>query len=873
MLTRNLSTAGGYFFALVVTAAAVGVRALLDPWLGDTLRLVTLYGAVAAAAWYGGYRPAVLASMVGFLACDYWFTAPQGEIAFYADAVGRVGLLAYLSTCAIIMGLGEAARRAQFRAEAQASLTQTTLASIGDAVITTDMASRVQTLNAVAETLTGWSQAAARGQPLDVVFHIVDEATRAPVANPAARALREGTIVGLANHTVLIARDGTERPIDDSAAPIRDAAGGLVGCVLVFRDIAERHAAEKALRQSQEHLADFFDNANVGLHWVGPDGTILRVNQAELDLLGYSRDELVGRPIAELHVSQALIEDMLTRLEHGETVDAYQAQLRSKDGSIREVLINSSALYEDGKFIHCRTFTLDITERMRATAALRDSEEKFRAIADNVSQLAWMTDATGYIEWFNRRWFDYTGTTLDQMRGWGWAAVHHPEHVERVLTLYRQSWQVGEVWEDSFPLRASDGSYRWFLSRAVPIRDASNNIIRWFGTNTDITDQRRAEESLRDALRRRDEFLAMLAHEMRNPLAAVRHGLELVKLAGEDRELVAQARSVMDRQLAHLVRMTDDLFDVSRITRGKLELRKEVVELATVIKAALDAVAPLVQSSGHDLAVNLPSIAMFIEGDMTRLVQVLVNLLTNACKFTPAGGRLVLTVENLHERACIRVRDNGIGIAPDELKHVFEMFVQLDTSLERSQSGLGIGLTLVKQLVELHGGSVAVHSDGVGCGTEFMVTLPLRRAITTAEEVTPTHPRAIPVARRILVVDDNRDSADSLAMILKLSGHETHLAYDGLAALEAAQNVCPEVVLLDIGLPRVNGFDVCRQIRAQSWGKTLVMVALTGWGQDEDRRRVIEAGFDHHLVKPVNFDVLNRILAADRDASPAAVPA
>ena len=856
MSTGSLSASRSYFFALVVTAVAVGVRALLDPWLGDTLPFVTLYGALAAAVWYGGYRPAVLASIVGFLACDYGFTAPHGEINFYLSLAGRVGFLAYLSTSAIIMGLGEAMRRAQFRAEEQASLNRITLASIGDAVITTDTAGRVRTMNGVAEALAGWSQSAAQGRPLDEVLDLVNEFTRARVENPVTRVLREGTIVGLANHTLLIAKDGTARPIDDSTAPIRDAVGGISGCVLVFREITARHTEE------QDHIADFFDKANIGLHWVDPDGLIMRVNQAELDLLGYTREELIGRPIAELYVNQAMIQDMLARLRRGETLDAYQAELRCKDGSVRDVLINSSALYEEGNFIHCRTYTLDITHRVRAEAALRDSEEKFHVMVDHMSQQAWMSDATGYILWFNRRWLDYTGTTLEQMRGWGWEAVHHPDHVERVVALYRRSWQEGEVWEDSFPLRARDGSYRWFLSRAAPIRDASNNIIRWFGTNTDVTEQRRAEESLRDAVRRRDEFLAMLAHELRNPLAAVRHGLELVKLAGEDRELIEQARTVMDRQLALLVRMTDDLLDVSRITRGKLELRKEPVELATVVTAALETLAPLIQSSGHELAVTVPSTAMLIDGDPTRLIQVLVNLLTNACKFTPQGGRLTLTVENLHERALIRVRDNGIGIAPADLRHVFEMFVQLDSSLERSLSGLGIGLTLVKQLAELHHGSVAVHSDGVGCGTEFVVSLPRLPQTPSAQEPAPAHSRAAPVARRILVVDDNRDSADSLAMILKLSGHQTHLAYDGLAALEAARTLRPEVVLLDIGLPRMNGFDVCREIRAQPWGETMLLIALTGWGQDGDRRRVKDAGFDHHLIKPVDFTVLQQLMTS-----------
>ena len=355
----------GYLFAVLVAAAAVGVRWLLQPWLAAQLPLVTLFAAVAAAVWFGGYRPAIVAAVVGFLACDYLFIEPAGPLGF-STPERVIGLLAYLASCGVIIGFGEAMRRVQAQAQAGREVLRTTLGSIGDAVISTDIQGRVVYLNAVAETLTGWNQAEAAGQPLEAVFHIVNEATREPADNPVLRALREGAAVGLANHTLLLARDGTARPIDDSAAPIHDEHGEVTGCVLIFRDISARRQAERALERSERDLRDFFDHAAVGLHWVSPDGTILRVNETELQLLGYERDEYVGRHIGEFHVDTPVIEDILARLTRGETLREYPARMRRKDGSIRDVLINSNVLFEGGEFVHTRCFTRDVTELKRA---------------------------------------------------------------------------------------------------------------------------------------------------------------------------------------------------------------------------------------------------------------------------------------------------------------------------------------------------------------------------------------------------------------------------------------------------------------------------------------------------------------------------
>ncbi len=371
---------------------------------------------------------------------------------------------------------------------------------------------------------------------------------------------------------------------------------------------------------------------------------------------------------------------------------------------------------------------------------------------------------------------------------------------------------------------------------------------------------RKFANELSESDRRKDEFLAMLAHELRNPLAPIRNALQILRLTDDDDDAVKSAAEVMERQVGQMVRLVDDLLDVSRISRGKIELRRERIELASTVNDAIEAARSLARSLGHELTVTLPSQPVFLDADPVRLAQLVGNLLNNACKFTPRGGRISLMVAQDGEQLVLKVRDSGIGIAADQLTRIFEMFTQVDTSLERSQSGLGIGLTLVKNLVEMHGGTVEAHSAGVGQGSEFVVRLPI---VADAMESPPTavNESSFTSAPRILVVDDNRDSADSLATLLKLAGSKTHTAYDGLEAVEAVAAFRPDVVLLDIGLPKLNGYEAARKIREQPQGDEIVLIALTGWGQETDRRRSSEAGFNRHLVKPVEYDQLTKLLS------------
>jgi signal transduction histidine kinase/ActR/RegA family two-component response regulator len=409
-----------------------------------------------------------------------------------------------------------------------------------------------------------------------------------------------------------------------------------------------------------------------------------------------------------------------------------------------------------------------------------------------------------------------------------------------------------------------DGRIRHIYGNAVPLRNADGSTRGSVAAFTDVTPFKEAEEALRQADRRKDEFLATLAHELRNPLAPLRNAVELIRRSNGDGSLVDQALGMMGRQLDQMVRLIDDLLDMSRISRGKVQLRKERIELIPALRSAVESVRPFLEAQSHELTVTVTEQPIYLDADPTRLSQVISNLLHNAAKYTEKGGHIWLTAERLDGQAVVSVRDTGIGIAAEHLPHVFEMFSQVAPALERSQGGLGIGLALVRGLVELHGGTVAARSRGQGQGSEFTVRLPIADGAPVHEapqlpidSAQTAHPRR----RRILAVDDNRDAADSLTRMLELMGHETRAAYDGLEAVQAAAVFRPEVVLLDIGLPKMNGYEAARQIRREKWGKDVVLIALTGWGQEEDRRRALEAGFDHHLTKPVEGAALERLLA------------
>ena len=620
-----------YVATLIAVVAAAAVRLSLDPVLEDRFPLlVFLVVVILAAIVFDGRGPAFVAIFAGALAADFFIMEPRHSLKLNPKYAVAMGLFAAAGVAMIqvIAALRSAKRTAEEKQDElqlevetrlaaervlaeREGLLRTTLASIGDAVITTDTDGQITSMNAVAEGLTGWTSAEALGRPLASVFAILREGSRESAEGPVERVLREGRIVGLANHTILIHRDGTERAIDDSASPIRNDDGVTLGVVLVFRD---------------------------------------------------------------------------------------------------------------------------------------------------------------------------------------------------------------------------------------------------------VTEQREVERKLREADLRKDEFLATLAHELRNPLAPIANSLELMKCANGDGVLIAQARLTIERQISQLIRLVDDLMDVSRITRNKVHLQRKHLDLASTIAQAVEICRPLCQARRHTLRLRLPETSIVVHADPVRLTQVFGNVLNNACKYTDQGGEIVLTAELREGQAVVHIRDSGIGIAAAMLPKVFDLFTQAEGSLARSDGGLGIGLSLVKRLVEMHGGTVTAHSAGLGHGSEFTITLPAVMDQLPDEPAREPRESEKAPAQRVLVVDDNEDGAESLAALLRYSGCDVVIANDGEQGLKDAETLRPDFIMLDIGLPGMNGFEVCRQIRSKPWGRGILIVALTGWGQDEDRRKSREAGFDYHLVKPLDFDVLLTML-------------
>ncbi|HEY9063645.1 MAG TPA: ATP-binding protein [Burkholderiaceae bacterium] len=487
---------------------------------------------------------------------------------------------------------------------------------------------------------------------------------------------------------------------------------------------------------------------------------------------------------------------------------------------------------------------------IRNEAARREGEARFRVMVDAMPQLCWIARGDGWIHWYNRRWYEYTGATPEQMEGWGWQTVHDPAVLPSVVEGWTRAITSGEPFEMVFPLKRADGQFRSFLTRVVPIRDAQGKVVQWFGTNTDISRQADAERALREADVRKDEFLATLSHELRNPLAPIRTAVELMDRFPELSQRARAAVGVLDRQSRHLTRLVDDLLEVSRITQGKFHLSIQRVSLNACVRDALEGARDAAEAAGHTLQTSVPAQELFVEGDATRITQCVLNLLTNAVRFTPAKGRIDLSLAHDGRCAIVSVKDTGVGIAAEHLERIFDQFVQVTPALHRTHGGLGIGLALVKALSQLHGGQVRASSPGPGLGSVFELVLPLADVQSLEAAAEPLAPSGAVRRRRILVVDDNRDAAQLLAELLVQHGHDVQLAHDGRQCLSVVSDFKPEVVFMDIGMPVMNGLEAAQALRHQ--GVNALLVAVTGWGQEKDRDATGRMGFDVHLTKPID---------------------
>jgi PAS domain S-box-containing protein len=747
-----------------------------------------------------------------------------------------------------------------------------TLASIGDAVITTDTEGRVTFINSVAESLTGWTLEEAAGQPLDRVFRIIGEVSRQLVESPTVRALRDGVIVELANHSLLIAKAGTERPIDDSAAPIRNDKGEIAGVVLVFRDISERRRHEQ---QVQDALT-FADNIIATLRepFVVLDKT-LRVqtaNRAFYRTFHAEKEETEGRFIFDLGNGQWNIPRLRTLLDGvlSNSHPIHDCDVEHDFPAIgRKIMLLNASRFEsvDSRPNLILLAIEDITERKQAEFAVQTSEVRYRRLFQTAKDGILILDAnTLKIIDANPFMTDLLGFTHDEFLGKELWEIGFFGDKGASQAVYQELQEKGYVRYDHLPLETKKGKKAEveFVSNVylVDHRLVAQCNIRDISERSGLERQTHEQaEALADLHRRKDEFLAMLSHELRNPLAPISNAVHLLRLQKNENQLQQQARTVIERQVTQLTRLVDDLMEVSRISTGRVQLRHDQVVLSGIVECAVEAARPLMDQRRHELTVSLAPQPILLYADAARLEQVVVNLLTNAAKYTDEGGHIWLSVQKEGDEAVLRVRDTGVGIAPELLPRVFDLFTQAERSLDRSKGGLGIGLALVQRLVEMHRGRVEAYS-ALGQGSEFVVRLPVLLTPTPQAPSTPTEtPTPTGPSLRVLVVDDNVDTAESLAMLLKTSGHDARTALTGPTALEAALDYRPNVVLLDIGLPGLDGYEVAKRMRQQPGLRNAVLVAMTGYGQASDRQRSHDAGFDHHLVKPADFGKVQQILA------------
>lgn len=1032
-----------YVVAFVSAAAATGARILLDPLLGDYFPFATLFFAVIVSAWHGGFGPAVACLLSGAVLATRFLLPPRDSFSI-EDFYNQAGLVLYLVTglgialvgAAMWKARGQALRIAE-AAQQQGEELRTTLHSIGDAVIVTDALGRVIAMNPVAEGLTGWDMQDAKGKQLGDIFVIRNETTGAEVESPVQKVLLEGKAVGLANHTVLIDRNGTSTPIDDSAAPIRGRDGKLIGVVLVFRDIRARKQQWEWFRATLQSIADAVITTDV-------KGRVTFMNSAAEGLIGIPLSR-VRLSFAE-HVVHLLDEDareaefnpVLEVLQRGETWHApLHAVFRDLSGAERPIAASAAPIQDPSGNILGVVITLrDISERRHTEAQVEESEERLRLALDAGRMGTWDWNIqTNEIKW---------SANLETVHGLdpgtfagtfeSFQKIVHPEDREKVQQAIANAVARCSNYDIEFRSIRSDGSIQWTAGKGKVFCDEQNRPLRMLGIGMDVTERRRNEEvsrfladasaalaklvdmqetlqhvarhsvpffadwcsvdmlqpdgtlgrvavahvdpnkvqlahdlhrryppdptaptgvwnilrtgkaeiipvitdellvssvsdvellgiirdlglrsymavpisardktmgvitfivaesgriysprdlevaedlahraavaiennqlyqALKEADRRKDEFLAMLAHELRNPLAPVRNALHILSIPSAQPEMLAKAREMAQRQVHHLTRLVDDLLDVSRIMRGKIELRKRPVTVREIIDRALETARPTVDAAGHELTVELPPHPLWVDADLIRMAQVVSNLVHNAAKYTERGGSIQVTVTEEARQARIAVKDNGIGITADLLPHIFDMFTQAAPASDRSQGGLGIGLTLVKNLIELHGGQVEAHSEGPGQGSLFIARIPLHNTQSVVEPGTDGKAPSPMRKRDVLVVDDNVDAAESLALILRLQGHTVRVCHNGFAALDEARGRLPEIAFLDIGMPGMDGYEVARQLRAMQGGKRLSITAITGWGKEQDRRRSKEAGFDNHLTKPVDPSDVEAIL-------------
>ena len=924
-MTPATSTVSKYGIAILAVAVAILVRAALTPWMGPAFPLATMFSAVAFVVWYGGWGPALFTTIAGWFAAGVIFRGGQGFIGPGFGFAEMLGLVVYTLSNVSVIVLGEAMRAAQRRLQQQQerlsstnlalenkveaqSLLAAIVASSDDAIISQTLDGRITSWNKGAEKLFGYTAHEAVGKSIHL---IVPPEGRDEVTQILDR-IRHGERVDHLE-VVRVCKDGARVNVSLTVSPVHDRHGQIIGASKTARDVTTRKQWESNLVRSEEaqRLLVGIHDATRGLQdpsvvmreivtRVGEHFSVTRCAYGEVAedqeqimiTRGYTKNlpTVAGRyplevfgalMVGELKAGNSVIIRDVMRDPLTDTALAHETYQRMQiaslvcvpllrgnrltsilvmcDSSPREWSTDEAHLLEQ-----VAQRTLYAVESARANESLRENRDVL-ALALSAGRMGvWTRDLVNGTIWWSPELARILGLEgVPPTREQVYAAFHEDD---RDFVVKEVDAAVVERREFSAVFRFYHARTRqlgWIEVRGKAIyASADGRPEMLFGLGIDVTERQRNIEALREADRRKDEFLATLAHELRNPLAPISSGLHILRTAGTNEQVANTAREIMERQVAQMVRLVDDLLDVARITTGKVELRPELIDLADAVKDAVETSRPLLESNGQPLAVDLPATPVHVNADRTRLAQVFANLLNNSAKFSDRGQPISIALTREADQAVVRVRDVGAGIPREALPNIFDMFRQAEGDLNRTKGGLGIGLSLVKRIAEMHHGSVEARSEGTGRGSEFVVRIPaLTEAQPAVAKPAITAPATSP-RRRILVVDDNLDAAESLAALLAINGHETRLAHDGLQAVQEAKDFQPDVVFLDIGMPTLDGHETARRIRQEPWGRDMVLVALTGWGQVEDRRRSKEAGFNHHLVKPADPNVVAKLISS-----------
>lgn len=723
--------------------------------------------------------------------------------------------------------------------------------------------------------LTGYSREELMKKKLLDIVHPEDPAAELDSLNRFAL----GEIPAYEQEKRLLRSDGAYAWALVTLNVIHDPDGQPLRLSGVIQDISERRRAREALYEANQRLETLMNALPVGVSFsndatcrqvTGNTAVLAQFEALSSDNLSASAPEptATGRQIrffrngrmvrySELPLQRAVAENR--------EIPPVELEIHLPSGRRWFASASGAPLYNlDGQVIGGVAVTVDITERKLAVDALSASEKRFRAVFEHAAIGIAITDPEGRFQQCNPAYCKLLGYSEEELRQIAFSELIHPDDRAANLTEIRRLKEDEQPYfEIENRYLRKDGEPVWVRKFVSQFLDTTGGAAHLVALVTDMTEHRRMEQALRDADRRKDEFLAMLAHELRNPLAPICNGLSLLRNIPSQDPAIERVHVILERQVGHLVRLVDDLMEASRITRGKITLLREACDLAEIILSAVEASQPHIDAAGLALETSLPAQPLAVDGDKVRLAQVFANLLNNAAKFTEPGGRIRIGVSRRNGEAMVSVRDSGIGIPVDKLPHVFELFAQFDHShAQVNNRGVGIGLALVRGLVEMHGGRVEALSEGIGRGSEFIVHLPLADVAVSKTEAADPRPLEAPAPSRILIVDDNCDAAISLGMLLQSMNAETKVVFDGKAALACLQDFKPELVLMDLGMPEMDGYEAARQIRRDPAGRDLTLIALTGWSQEEDRRKTREAGFDHHLIKPVDVAQLIGVLDA-----------